>query len=150
MELVGVDLFSAIFHSDVRLLLLVSKTFLLIYFQYSWKQIFAVGKPIHVNQNVNPSTEDIGQLHDQYTRAVEELFETNKDKYGLGHVKLEIVWFWNLTVCPQVITDRNNSVLHLFYFKITLSTFTFYQHSYKCKDRRNFLLLPVISMSNWR
>ncbi|CAF1060120.1 unnamed protein product [Adineta ricciae] len=53
--------------------------------------VTVVGKPIRVNQNVNPSTEDIGQLHEQYMQAVEELFETNKDKYGLGHVKLEIV-----------------------------------------------------------
>ncbi|CAF4525374.1 unnamed protein product [Rotaria sp. Silwood2] len=50
-----------------------------------------VGKPIHVKQNVNPTSEDIDQLHNEYIQAVEELFEVNKHKYKLGHVKLEIV-----------------------------------------------------------
>jgi hypothetical protein len=53
--------------------------------------IFLVGKPIHVNQNINSTSEDIDKLHKEYIQAVEQLFEVNKNKYGLGHVKLEIV-----------------------------------------------------------
>ncbi len=46
---------------------------------------------MHVNQNVNPTSDDIDQLHNQYMQTVEQLFELNKNKYGLGHVKLEII-----------------------------------------------------------
>ncbi|CAF1293577.1 unnamed protein product [Rotaria sp. Silwood1] len=53
--------------------------------------VTVVGKPIHVQQKVNPTSEDIDQLHHQYIQSVEELFEVNKHKYRLEHVKLEIV-----------------------------------------------------------
>ncbi|CAF1005135.1 unnamed protein product [Adineta steineri] len=53
--------------------------------------ITVVGKPIHVKQNINPISQDIDQIHNEYIRAVEQLFEFNKNKYDLGHVNLEIV-----------------------------------------------------------
>jgi hypothetical protein len=53
--------------------------------------LLLVGKPIHVNQNIDPTVEDTDKLHYEYIQAVEQLFEMNKNKYGLGHVKLEIV-----------------------------------------------------------
>ncbi|CAM2704097.1 unnamed protein product [Rotaria socialis] len=49
------------------------------------------GKPIHVTQNTDPTSEDIDRLHIAYVQAVEQLFEINKNNYKLGHVKLEIV-----------------------------------------------------------
>jgi hypothetical protein len=57
----------------------------------STKNILLVGKPIHVNQNIDATCEDVDKLHNQYIQAVEQLFEFNKTKYGLGHVKLEII-----------------------------------------------------------
>ncbi|CAF4233268.1 unnamed protein product [Adineta steineri] len=50
-----------------------------------------VGKPIHVNQIIDPSQTDIDQLHDQYLQAIEQLYDTNKANYGLEHVKLKII-----------------------------------------------------------
>lgn len=50
-----------------------------------------VGKPISVKQNVNATSDEIDQLHNEYIQAVEQLFELNKNKYRLDHVKLEIV-----------------------------------------------------------
>ena len=52
---------------------------------------FLVGKPIHVDENLNATSEDIDQVHRKYIRSVEELFQLNKDKYGLGRVKLEVI-----------------------------------------------------------
>ncbi len=52
---------------------------------------FLVGKTIHVNKNINATPDDIDQLHCKYIQAVEQLFEYNKNKYGLEHVNLEIV-----------------------------------------------------------
>ncbi len=52
---------------------------------------FLVGKPIHVDQNVNPTSEDIDQLHNQYMQGIEQLYEHNKNKFGLGLVELEII-----------------------------------------------------------
>jgi hypothetical protein len=53
--------------------------------------LLTVGKPIHVVQIDHPTSEDIDQLHNDYLQAVEQLFVENKDKYGLEHVKLEII-----------------------------------------------------------
>ncbi|CAF1076712.1 unnamed protein product [Adineta steineri] len=50
-----------------------------------------VGKPIHVNQIIDPSQTDIDQLHDQYLQATEQLYNTNKANYGFENVKLEII-----------------------------------------------------------
>ncbi|CAF1245126.1 unnamed protein product [Rotaria magnacalcarata] len=53
--------------------------------------VTVVGKPIHVVQTDDPTPSDIEQLHQDYIHAVEQLFVENKDKYKLGHVKLEII-----------------------------------------------------------
>ncbi|CAF1263290.1 unnamed protein product [Rotaria sordida] len=50
-----------------------------------------VGKPIHVNQIIDPSQTDIDQLHYQYLHAIEQLYDINKANYGLEHVKLKII-----------------------------------------------------------
>ncbi|CAF2727303.1 unnamed protein product [Rotaria sp. Silwood2] len=53
--------------------------------------ILLVGKPIHVNQIIDPSQIDIDQLHDQYLQAIEQLYNTNKANYSFENVKLEII-----------------------------------------------------------
>ncbi|UJR08480.1 hypothetical protein I4U23_012747 [Adineta vaga] len=50
-----------------------------------------VGKPIHVNQNVNPTSDDIDQLHHQSMQEIEQLYEDNKNTYALEYVNLEII-----------------------------------------------------------
>lgn len=50
-----------------------------------------VGKPIHVDKNIDPTQFDIDQLHSQYLNAVETLYYTNRDTYGLAHVPLKII-----------------------------------------------------------
>ncbi len=56
------------------------------------KNIFIVGKPIDVIQIAYPTSNDIDRVHNDYLLSVEQLFVENKDKYGLEHVKLEIIW----------------------------------------------------------
>jgi hypothetical protein len=63
----------------------------LLFYYVRDKNIFIVGKPIHVVQINYPTSNDIDQLHNDYLLAVEQLFVENKDKYGLEHVKLEII-----------------------------------------------------------
>lgn len=53
--------------------------------------LFSVGKPIHVDHIVHPTTTDIDQLHAAYIQALEQLYEENKHLYGLEHVKLQII-----------------------------------------------------------
>jgi hypothetical protein len=55
------------------------------------KNIFIVGKPIDVIQIAYPTSNDIDRVHNDYLLSVEQLFVENKDKYGLEHVKLEII-----------------------------------------------------------
>ncbi len=50
-----------------------------------------MGKPIHVNKHINATSHEIDQLHREYIQALEQLFEYNKHKYGLKHVKLQII-----------------------------------------------------------
>lgn len=50
-----------------------------------------VGKPIVVEKNVDPSSEDIDALHKVYMKELVKLFEENKVKYATDkNVKLEI------------------------------------------------------------
>ena len=42
-----------------------------------------MGKPIDVEKVAEPSQEDIDTLHDKYVKALVDLFEENKTKYGL-------------------------------------------------------------------
>ena len=53
--------------------------------------ILLVGKPIHVNQTIDPSQTEIDQLHHQYLQAIEQLYNINKANYGFEHVKFEII-----------------------------------------------------------
>jgi hypothetical protein len=40
---------------------------------------------------MNPTSNDIDQVHQEYTQAIEQLYEENKNNYGLGYVELEII-----------------------------------------------------------
>ncbi|XP_053097020.1 2-acylglycerol O-acyltransferase 2 isoform X1 [Pangasianodon hypophthalmus] len=44
---------------------------------------FAVGKPIRVQKNEKPSTEDLDALHELYMDELTQLFEEHKGKYGV-------------------------------------------------------------------
>ncbi|XP_063298524.1 2-acylglycerol O-acyltransferase 1 isoform X1 [Pelobates fuscus] len=46
-----------------------------------------VGRPIPVTQVSNPTEEDIEALHKRYLSALQELFEENKEKYGIPEHK---------------------------------------------------------------
>lgn len=51
-----------------------------------------VGKPIPVEKCVDPTKEQIDDLHSKYVEAISELFETHKKDYGIPeHKKLEII-----------------------------------------------------------
>ncbi|NXQ46335.1 MOGT1 acyltransferase, partial [Catharus fuscescens] len=59
-------------------------------FQYSFGLIpyrqpihTVVGSPIPVKQNLNPTTEDIDQLHALYLQKLKKLFEEHKSNYGI-------------------------------------------------------------------
>uniref|UniRef100_H2ZXY3 Acyltransferase n=1 Tax=Latimeria chalumnae TaxID=7897 RepID=H2ZXY3_LATCH len=63
-------------------------------FQYSFgllpfrKPIFTVvGKPIPIVQNLNPSKEEIEQLHKTYVEQLTKLFEEHKVEYGIAEDK---------------------------------------------------------------
>ena len=42
-----------------------------------------MGKPIEVEKKENPSQEDIDSLHEKYVKALIEVFEENKTKFGI-------------------------------------------------------------------
>nr|XP_006637644.2 PREDICTED: 2-acylglycerol O-acyltransferase 1 [Lepisosteus oculatus] len=59
-------------------------------FQYSFgfmpyrKPIYTiVGKPIEVEQNANPSAEEVDKLHSKYLEELTQLFEQHKAQYGI-------------------------------------------------------------------
>jgi hypothetical protein len=41
------------------------------------------GAPIHVTKSLNPTEDEISQLHTQYTEALTKLFDEHKVKLGL-------------------------------------------------------------------
>lgn len=43
--------------------------------------IYIVGKPIEITKNVNPTKEEIKEVHTQYLEALKELYDSYKDKY---------------------------------------------------------------------
>ena len=45
--------------------------------------MFPVGEPINVNKSIDPSQDEIDDLHERYVSKLFELFEENKTKYGL-------------------------------------------------------------------
>lgn len=50
-----------------------------------------VGKPIHVNKVINPTPEEVEEVHVKFTNALIELFETNKERLLTNpNVKLQI------------------------------------------------------------
>jgi hypothetical protein len=51
-------------------------------------QVF--GKPISVEKNENPSTEDIDKLHAQYVSELVRVFNKYKEKYGYKDSKLQV------------------------------------------------------------
>jgi hypothetical protein len=52
----------------------------------------AVGAPIEVEKNTSPSQEELDALHTRYIDALVQLFEENKEKYGVPkEAKLEFV-----------------------------------------------------------
>lgn len=63
-------------------------------FQYSFGMMpyrkpihTVVGNPIAVKQNLSPTLEDINELHQKYLQELQNLFETNKEKYGIPEHK---------------------------------------------------------------
>lgn len=54
---------------------------------------FSVGKPIPVEKMEKPSSEAIEDLWNTYTRALQELFEENKVKFGVrDDLTLQVKW----------------------------------------------------------
>lgn len=45
--------------------------------------VFAVGRPIPVRQTLNPTSEQIEELHQTYMEELRKLFEEHKGKYGI-------------------------------------------------------------------
>ena len=43
----------------------------------------SVGSPIQVEKVTSPSDEQITQLHALYTKELKQLFDNNRDKYGV-------------------------------------------------------------------
>ena len=59
---------------------------------------FPVGAPLHVEQKLSPSEEEINELHDRYCTALKRLFDEYKlscDDETTAETQLKIVW--NLT-----------------------------------------------------
>ena len=62
---------------------------------------FSVGEAIDVQKVDNPTVEQIEQLHLTYEKKLVELFDTNKEKYGVDRdTQLTIYWLiameWNI------------------------------------------------------
>ena len=52
---------------------------------------FAVGTPIPVEKNENPSQKEIDDLHEKYMNALATLFDTYKVEHGYGDKSLQFV-----------------------------------------------------------
>jgi len=85
-----VDLLLDTYRFDILWSLLVRDSYQTHYYT-KYNHILLVGKAIHVNQNIDPTSEDIDKLHNEYLQAIQQLYEDNKTKYGLSHVELEII-----------------------------------------------------------
>eukprot|EP00095_Tigriopus_kingsejongensis_P010589 maker-scaffold449_size167299-snap-gene-0.17 protein:Tk10589 transcript:maker-scaffold449_size167299-snap-gene-0.17-mRNA-1 annotation:"2-acylglycerol o-acyltransferase 1" len=66
-------------------------------FQYTWGIVpfrkplnVVVGAPIDVQKNLDPTEEEVTELHDKYTKALVDLYDTHNEKYGDVTVKLTI------------------------------------------------------------
>lgn len=49
--------------------------------------IFIVGEPIDVVANPDPTREEIQQVHSDYIKALQKLFEDHKKEFGIPDVK---------------------------------------------------------------
>lgn len=47
------------------------------------KPLFAVGGPIHLEKDTNPSGQKIDEYHQKYIAALTKLFDEYKVKYGI-------------------------------------------------------------------
>ena len=50
-----------------------------------------IGMPIKVGKNVSPSEEEVSEVHDEYLKALSELFDDHKSKLGLSDLVLELI-----------------------------------------------------------
>jgi 2-acylglycerol O-acyltransferase 2 len=50
-----------------------------------------IGKPIIVNQNSNPTKEEVEKVQKQFIGSMIDIFETNKDQFDMKGVKLRII-----------------------------------------------------------
>lgn len=48
-----------------------------------YSSVFLVGKPIEVTKTDSPTKEELDLLHSQYMKALTDLFEEHKEKYGI-------------------------------------------------------------------
>lgn len=54
---------------------------------------FAVGRPIRVEKNPRPTTEELDALHQLYMEELSNLFDEHKTNYGVDKdVYLNFVW----------------------------------------------------------
>lgn len=51
-----------------------------------------IGQPIEVEQNPNPTDDDINKLHEKYKSELEKLFEEHKTKYIQTHENVKLVF----------------------------------------------------------
>jgi len=88
--------------------------------------MLAVGSPIHVERNENPTQEDIDDLHKKYVDALVTLFESHKDQYASDPSKnLTIVWlaFLSLLICLHywlLFNSRNIFISNVTWFRINV------------------------------
>lgn len=50
-----------------------------------------VGSPIAVEKNPSPSEELVARVHEQYVAALQDLFDSNKARFGASNATLNIL-----------------------------------------------------------
>lgn len=53
--------------------------------------MFTVGKPMEIVKNLDPTDEEVDDIHKEFIRRLIELFETEKSKYLKNHEKVNLV-----------------------------------------------------------